>query len=99
MNKDLVLKLIKQHARIYIGACSKAQALVLLTYDHHTVIVGGEPAVLLSASLLDGDETFSDPFELLVIFNHAGKHPPAPQLVQQIIDQVNFQPLIIKKDD
>lgn len=73
-----------------VARCSQAQLLVLYPYDHHSVVVEGKAGVMLTYYLLENEGRL-EPDELVVVFEHARHHPPAPPEVQQVIDELKFE--------
>jgi hypothetical protein len=70
--------------------CTRAQAAQLVAYDHHVVDVNGRAGVLLTFEWMPMEE-HAGPFVLTVVFHHAEKHPRAPEAIQSIVDELNFQ--------
>jgi hypothetical protein len=73
-----------------VAICTATQAEQLVKYDHHVVRVHGRLGVLLTYEWMPMEE-HTGPFVLTVIFHHAEKHPPAPQAIQSIVDELTFQ--------
>lgn len=73
-----------------VAVCSRAQAEQLVAYDHHVVRVHGRPGVMLTYEWMPLEEP-AGPFLLTVVFHHADKHPPAPQEIQSLVDELTFQ--------
>lgn len=73
-----------------IAICTREQAAELVQYDHHRVIVEKRAAVLLTHEWMP-IEQHAGLFVLTVVFHHAEKHPPAPEKIQTIVDQLKFQ--------
>jgi hypothetical protein len=84
----------KSFNRVYphqgIAVCTPEQAKQLVNYDHHVVEVNGRPGVMLTYEWMPVEE-HTGPFILTVVFQHAGKHPRAPQAVQALVDELTFQ--------
>ena len=78
------------HPSQAIAICTPEQAQQLVNYDHHTVSVNGQLAVMLTYDWMPLEE-HAGPFVLTVVFHHAEKHPGAPQGVQAIVDELTFQ--------
>ncbi|MCC7117101.1 MAG: hypothetical protein IT310_01135 [Anaerolineales bacterium] len=73
-----------------IAICSREQALRLAEYDQHGVTVLGRRGVLLTGAwALDAEN--SGPFILTVVFRQADQSPLAPEAIQTLVDQLNFQ--------
>ena len=73
-----------------VAICTCAQAEQLLDYDHHVIQVSGRAGVMLTYGWMPVKEHVG-PFVLTVIFHHTEKHPPAPQAIQSIVDELTFQ--------
>jgi hypothetical protein len=73
-----------------VAVCTRTQAEQLVKYDHHVVEVDGRPGVMLTYEWMPVEE-HTGPFVLTVIFQHAEKHPRAPQAIQSIVDELTFQ--------
>ena len=73
-----------------IAICPPEQAEQLANYDHHVVNVNGQAGVMLTYEWMPLDE-HTGPFVLTVVFHYAGKHPPAPENIQSIVDGLRFQ--------
>jgi hypothetical protein len=73
-----------------VAICTRAQAKQLVEYDHHVVDVNGRPGVMLTYTWMPMEE-HTGPFVLTVVFHHAENHPPAPQVIQSIVDELTFQ--------
>lgn len=83
--------------------CTRAQAEVLVRYDHHRVKVGNQWGILITYPWMPLEEA-QEPLVARVLFNPAPrhpassdqirqiifKHPLAPKEVQDIIDQLQF---------
>jgi hypothetical protein len=84
----------KPHNQIYpnqaIAICTREQAEQLANYDHHVVEVDGRPGVMLTYEWMPVEE-HSGPFVLTVVFHHVEKHPRAPESIQAMVDELNFQ--------
>ena len=78
------------HPNQAVAICTRTQAEQLVKYDHHVVGVHGRPGVMLTYEWMPVEE-HTGPFVLTVIFHHAEKHPPAPQAIQSIVDELTFQ--------
>ena len=75
-----------------VAICTRAQAEQLVEYDHHVVNVNGHPGVMLTyREAWMPIEEHTGPFILTVVFHHAEKHPRAPQGIQSIVDELQFQ--------
>ena len=73
--------------------CARAEAPLLLRYDHHTVWIGGRLALLRTYQWAAAPlEEQPDPLSFEVSFTYAPGHPGAPAEVQMIIDGLDFQP-------
>lgn len=73
-----------------VAICTRMQAEQLVLYDHHVVEINGQPGVMLTYDWMPVED-HTGPFVLTVIFHHAEKHPPAPQAIQSIVDELTFQ--------
>ena len=76
--------------------CPRANAPLLLRFDHHVVRVQGRPALLRTyhwATDAATDWPAELPFE--VSFTYATGHPTAPAEVQQVIEALAFTPVDI----
>lgn len=73
-----------------VAICTRMQAEQLVLYDHHVVEINGQSGVMLTYDWMPVEE-HTGPFVLTVIFHHAEKHPPAPQAIQSIVDELTFQ--------
>ena len=73
-----------------IAVCTREQAELLVDYDHHVVRVNGRPGVLLTYEWMPMEE-HAGPFVLTVVFRYAEKHPPAPETIQSVVDELTFQ--------
>ena len=73
-----------------IAICTREQAEWLVDYDHHVVRVNGRQGVLLTYEWMPVEE-HTGPFVLTIVFHYAEKHPPAPEAVQSVVDELNFQ--------
>jgi hypothetical protein len=73
-----------------IAVCTREQAEQLVNYDHHVIQVDGRHGVMLTYEWMPVEE-HTGPFVLTVVFQHAEKHPPAPEAIQAIVDELNFQ--------
>ena len=78
------------YANQAIAICTREQSEQLVNYDHHVVHVDGRSGVMLTYEWMPTEE-HSGPFVLTVIFHHAEKHPPAPEAVQAVVDELKFQ--------
>lgn len=78
------------HPNQAIALCTREQVEALVNYDHHTVRVDGRLGVMLTYEWMPVEE-HSGPFVLTVVFHYAEKHPPAPEAIQSIVDQLSFQ--------
>lgn len=86
------------------AVCTRAQAEVLVRFDHHRVKVGGRWGIMITYPWMPLEEA-PEPLRVKVLFNPAPKHMPspdqlrvmifkhplAPQEVQSIIDQLQFE--------
>lgn len=73
-----------------VAICTRQQAEQLVKYDHHVVEVNGRPGVMLTYEWMPLDEQ-AGPLILMVVFQHAEKHPRAPEAIQAIVDELHFQ--------
>ena len=73
-----------------VAICTPEQAEQLGDYDHHTVQVNGRAGVILTHEWMPLEE-HSGPFVLTVVFHYAEKHPPAPAIVQGVVDELAFR--------
>jgi hypothetical protein len=73
-----------------VAICRRDQAEQLIHYDHHVVHIDGRPGVMLTYEWMPIEE-HAGPFVLTVIFHHAEKHPPAPEGIQAIVNELTFQ--------
>jgi len=73
-----------------VAICTRAQAEQLVDYDHHVVHANGRPGVMLTYEWMPVEE-HTGPFVLTVVFHHAEKHPPAPQAIQSIVNELTFK--------
>ncbi|HEU4744374.1 MAG TPA: hypothetical protein VFS61_04020 [Anaerolineales bacterium] len=73
-----------------VAVCARKQAEQLVNYDHHVVRVNGRPGVMLTYEWMPV-EKHTGHFVLTVVFHHAEEHPPAPEAIQSIVDELNFQ--------
>ncbi len=85
------------------AACTRAQAEVLVRFDHHRVRIAGRWGIMITYPWLPLEEA-PDPLVVRVLFNPAPqylpspdqvrqvvfKHPLAPAEVQAIVDQLQF---------
>ena len=78
------------HPNQAVAVCTREQAETLAKYDHHTVRVNGRPGVMLTYDWIPPEE-HSGPFVLTVVFHYVEKHPPAPEAIQAVVDQLKFQ--------
>jgi hypothetical protein len=78
------------HPNQAVAICTRAQAEALVNYDHHTARVGGRLGVMLTYEWMPLEE-HAGPFVLTVVFHYAEKHPPAPEAIQAIVDELKFQ--------
>jgi hypothetical protein len=80
--------------RIYpnqaVAICTREQAEQLVNYDHHVVLVAGRPGVMLTHEWMPVEE-HAGPFVLTIVFQHAEKHPRAPEAIQAVVDELEFQ--------
>jgi hypothetical protein len=68
--------------------CTPEQAEALIRYDHQVVTVDGRRGVMLTYHwMLEGKPAR----ELIVVFQYADAHPPAPPDIQGIIDKLMFK--------
>jgi hypothetical protein len=76
----------------WVATCPRADAALLLRYDHHTVWIQGRPALLRTyhwaATPLDEQP---DPLQFEVSFTYAAGHPNAPAPVQAVTDRLTFR--------
>jgi hypothetical protein len=80
------------HPNHALAVCTREQAETLVNYDHHVVRVHGRPGVMLTyREAWMPVEEHSGPFVLTVVFQHAEKHPGAPEAIQSVVDELNFQ--------
>jgi len=70
--------------------CAQAQAEQLMNYDHHCVTIMGKTGVLLTHEWMP-IEKHVGPFVLTVVFHHAQAHPPAPDEIQGLVNNLKFQ--------
>ena len=77
------------HARYAIALCPPEQAALLLPYNQHTVRINGRCGVLLAYPHLKQAE-LTQPVEFQIVFEHVTGHPTAPDKIQAIIDDLNF---------
>lgn len=73
-----------------VAICTRAQAEQLVNYDHHVVLVNGHPGVMLTSEWIPVEE-HGGPFVLTVVFHQVEKHPPAPEAIQSLVDELKFQ--------
>lgn len=73
-----------------VAICTRAQAEQLANYDHHVVEINDRRGVMLTYEWMPVEE-HTGPFILTVVFHHAEKHPPAPQAIQSIVNELTFQ--------
>lgn len=87
-----------------VAVCTRAQAEILVRYDHHRVKVGSRWGIMITYPWMPLEEA-QEPLQVRVIFNPAPKHLPspdqvravvfqhplAPEEVQRIIDQLAFE--------
>lgn len=73
-----------------VAICTREQAQRLVSYDHHTVDVNGRLGVMLTYEWMPVEE-HAGPFILTVVFQHAEKHPRAPEEIQAIVGGLLFQ--------
>lgn len=73
-----------------VAVCAREQAEQLVKYDHHVVHVHGREGVMLTYEWMPVEKHMG-PFVLTVVFHHAEKHPPAPEAIQSIVDELHFQ--------
>ena len=73
-----------------VALCTREQAEQLSPYDHHVIQVGGRPGVMITYEWLPIEE-HTGPFVLTVVFQHAEKHPRAPEAIQSIVEELTFQ--------
>ncbi len=87
-----------------VAVCTRAQAEILVRYDHHRVKVGSRWGIMITYPWMPLEEA-EQPLRVKVIFNPAPKHLPspdqiravvfkhplAPEEVQRIIDQLQFE--------
>ena len=75
----------------WVGACARADAALLLRYDHHVVWVDGRPALLLTyAWAVEGLDALPEPLAFEVSFTYPRGHPAAPREVQAVVDRIVF---------
>ena len=87
-----------------VAVCTRAQAEILVRFDHHRVKVANRWGIMITYPWMPLEET-QEPLLVTVIFNPAPKHLPSPEQiravvfkhplapveVQDIIDQLQFQ--------
>ena len=73
-----------------VAICTREQAEQLVNYDHHAVLINGHPGVMLTYEWMPVEE-HTGPFVLTVVFHHVEKHPPAPEAIQSVVDELKFQ--------
>jgi hypothetical protein len=73
-----------------VAICTRTQAIQLVEFDHHVVEVNRRPGIMLTYEWMPVEE-HTGPFVLTVVFQHAEKHPRAPQAIQSIVDELTFQ--------
>ena len=73
-----------------VAICTREQAEQLVHYDHHVIQVAGRPGVMLTYEWMTVEE-HTGPFVLTVVFHHTEKHPPAPESIQSIVEELAFQ--------
>ena len=73
-----------------VAVCSREQAEQLVKYDHHVVLVNDRPGVMLTYEWMPVEEHMG-PFVLTVVFHHVEKHPRAPEAIQSVVDELEFQ--------
>lgn len=77
----------------WTGACSRADAELLLRYDHHVVWVGGRAALLLTYPwAADGIGARPEPLAFEISFTYPRGHPPVPRDVQSVVERITFAP-------
>jgi len=80
------------HPNHATAVCTREQAETLVNYDHHVVHVHGCPGVMLTyREAWMPVEEHSGPFVLTVVFQHAEKHPRAPEAAQSVVDEPRFR--------
>jgi hypothetical protein len=96
--------MISQSTNEAIAICSRSQAETLVKFDHHRVKVENRWGILITYPWMPLEEA-QEPLIAKVLFNPAPKHLPtpeqihriifqhplAPEIVQAIIDQLQFQ--------
>lgn len=96
--------MISPDADAAVAVCTRSQAETLVHYDHHRVKVGNRWGIMITHPWLPLEEA-RDPLLVKVIFNPAPKynpssdqiraivfkHPLAPQEIQDMIVQLNFE--------
>jgi len=80
------------HPNQAVAICTRAQAEQLVDYDHYVVEVNGHAGVMLTyREVWMPVAEHTGPFILTVIFHNAEKHPRAPEAIQSIVDELQFQ--------
>lgn len=78
----------------WTGLCPRADAELLIRYDHHVVWVGGRAALLLTyASGAAESAGTPGPLACEVSFTYPRGHPRAPREVQSVVDRIQFAPV------
>ena len=73
-----------------VAICTREQAAQLVNYDHHVVLVNDRPGVMLTYEWIPVED-HTGPFVLTVVFHQAEKHPCAPEAIQSLVNELNFQ--------
>ncbi len=73
-----------------VALCTREQAEKLADYDHYVVQVNGRAGVMLTQEWKPLEEP-NCPFVLTVVFHHVEKHPPAPEEIQTVVNELQFQ--------
>jgi hypothetical protein len=77
----------------WTATCSRADAALLLRYDHHVAWIGGRPALLLTYRwAATGLEGLAEPLAFEVSFTYPRGHPASPMEVQAVVDRLAFVP-------
>ena len=92
-SRDRSLDATKYPDERWRAACPRKHVPLLLRYDHHVVRVAGRPALLLTSRWTTESMTDGDELRFEISFTYAKGHPPAPASVQEVVDELKFEPV------
>lgn len=74
----------------FTALCTRAQAEILVPYDHHRVRIGNQWAILLTYHWYPFED--GGPYTAHFVAQYAMQHPEAPPEIQAVINELRFHP-------